>query len=226
MCSWRDAPNPQPTYQPPAGSTFLIFFMPVVIKVQTQSENVTFWTLLRILSQFSWEIWNIWDCVCVIYHLCDIRSSKQSHNHVQGVISPTLVTRKLDHGMYSLSGYNTDIREAFTTCRGSARFPAGTREPHPCFLLLVCLCVLLCSTCPADVEEEGILPTLANMHTSYLHTMRYMCTHIMSTRTKPGQPVWLTKTWLSVVQCGALICRLYQQVEEEEKQEEDRIWFG
>lgn len=82
MCSWRDAPNPQPTYQPPAASTFLIFFMPVVKKVQMQSENVTFWTLPRVLSQFSCEIWSIWACMCVwysvyIYNACDIHSSKQ-----------------------------------------------------------------------------------------------------------------------------------------------------
>lgn len=147
MCSWRDAPNPQPTYQPPAGSTFPIFFVPVVTKVQMQSENVIFQTLLRALSQFSCEIWSIWDRACVwysvyIYNACDIRSSKKSPNRVQGVISPTLVTGEPDPVMHSLSGYNTDIREAFTACRGRAPFPAGTWEPHPCFLLLVCLCVL------------------------------------------------------------------------------------
>lgn len=56
--------------------------MPVVTKVQMQSENVIFWTLPGVLSQFSCEIWSIWDCMCVwysvyIHNACDIRSSKQ-----------------------------------------------------------------------------------------------------------------------------------------------------
>lgn len=82
MCSWRDAPNPQPTYQPPRWFYFLICFMPAVTKVQTPSENVTFWTLERVLSQFSCEnlkylgLGRVWYSVNV-YNACDIRSSKQ-----------------------------------------------------------------------------------------------------------------------------------------------------
>ena len=55
--------RPQPTTHLPTPRWFyfLICFMPAVTKVQTPSENVTFWTLERVLSQFSCEIWSIWD---------------------------------------------------------------------------------------------------------------------------------------------------------------------
>lgn len=146
MCSWRDAPNPQPTYQPPAASTFLIFFMPLVKKSADAEWKCHI--LNSPESPKSSQLWNLKYMglhVCVIFRLC-LQClwhplSQTSNNHVQGVISPTLVTGNLDPAMHGPSGCNTDTREAFTTCRGSAPFPTGTREPHPCCLLLVCLCV-------------------------------------------------------------------------------------
>lgn len=136
---------PQPTTHlaAPRWFYFLIVFMHVVTEVQTQSENVTFWTLPRVLKSI--QLWHLkYLCVGNIPFISvpPVTSAHPNKSEgVQGMTSPTLVRRKRVLAMYSLSGYNTDIRGAFTTCRGSARYPAGTREPHPCFLLLVCLCV-------------------------------------------------------------------------------------
>jgi len=85
-------PQPSNPPPPPAGSTLLLLFTPAVTQAQTLSENVTFPTLPRVLSQRSCETRSLWDRVCVrfpvyIRNACDILlSSRRVAMHVQGVI--------------------------------------------------------------------------------------------------------------------------------------------
>lgn len=223
MCSWSDTPNPKPTYQPPAGSNFLIFFMPVVTKVQTQSENVTFSTLPRVLSQFSCAIWSIWDCVCVcvlysvyIYNAWDIRSSKQvtimcrawylqhwwQENWILLCTARLVITLILERLLQHAEGL-LDIQQAHEN-----RTPVFS-----CW----CVCVFAvlhmpCRCRQGERRRKGFLPTLVTYHAHQLSAHKEVRVHSHNEHThKPRLSVWLTKTWLCTEQCGALLCWLYLQ---------------
>lgn len=178
-----------------------------------RSENVTFWTLPRVLSQFSCEIWGMRACMYVwysiyIYNACDIHSSKQvpitcrvwylqlwwQENwlllRTAHLVTTPILERLLQHA------------------EGVLHFQQAHKNHTPVFSWR-CVCVF--STCPAAVDKrKGERRFSAH---SRLTRTPVICTQ-RSTHER-RQSTWLMKTWLRTVQCGSPPCQLYQQEWEE-----------
>lgn len=165
-----------------------------------QSENVTFWTLPRVLNQFSCEIWNIWACMCVwysvyIYNACDNHSSKQvtimcrawylqlwwQENwillHTAHLVTTLILERLLQHA------------------EGALNFQQAHDNHTPVFSCW-CVCVFSELHMPCRCrQEKGFLPTTAHMHTSYLHTKKYTQTqtiHMTYENLAQDSTVWFS----------------------------------